>query len=83
MEQKSNNGCCKDEVKTFKASPDQTLVKAFSLQAPVLVADVVPSCPFWQHRPSFDGGILPAAPVHGPPLHSDVPLYLQVRCLRI
>lgn len=83
MDKKSNNGCCKDEVKTFKSSPDQTLAKSFSLQSSMLVADVLPSYQWRQEGPSFDVASLPAAPAHGPPLRSGVPLYLRVRCLRI
>jgi hypothetical protein len=85
MEKKSDdNGCCKDEVKTFKASPDQLPVKA--LQAPGLAmvallppAFVLPPAPSAESEPQ-----LAAAPPHGPPgIISDLPIYLQVRSLRL
>jgi hypothetical protein len=83
MEKQSNKGCCKDNIKTLKASPDQTLVKAFSFQAPVFIADVTPNYPLLPEKPSFRIAAIDAAPAHGPPLQSGVPLYLRVRCLRI
>lgn len=78
-----DNGCCKDEVKTFKSSPDQTLVQSLVFAAPILVADLPPVFPAYEEAPSFAVTASPAAPAHGPPLGSGVPLYLRVRCLRI
>jgi len=85
MEKKSDdNGCCKDKVKTFKASPDQLPAKA--LQSPIFATvALVPvsfALPEAQHLTSFPQ--LASAPAHGPPGRgSSLPLYLQVRCLRL
>lgn len=83
MEKKSNNGCCKDEVKTFKSSPDQIGVKAFSFPAPLLADVPAVVLPVFDEKTVFIAAALPAAPAHGPPLRSGVPLYLRVRCIRI
>jgi hypothetical protein len=83
MEKKSNNGCCKDKIKTLKASPDQTLTKAFTLQTPVLDVLQPQTQSYSPDAPMFAMNTHPAAPAHGPPLRSDVPLYLRVRCLRL
>lgn len=84
MEKKSSdNGCCKDKVKTFKSSPDQLIAKALSFSAPLVFA--LPPAQFQfpvQQSVSIIAAI-PAAPAHGPPLRTSVPIYLQVRCIRI
>ncbi len=85
MEKKSDdNGCCKDQVKTFKASPDQLPVK--SLQAPAMIA-VVPLQIFWAMAGTPDlpnRSTVTSAPAHGPPGKGGaLPIYLQVRCLRL
>ena len=85
MEKKSDdNGCCKDKVKTFKASPDQLPAKA--LQSPVAATvALIPvsfSLPEAQHLKSLPR--IAAAPAHGPPGRlSSLPIYLQVRSLRL
>lgn len=79
----SDNGCCKDEVKVLKTSPDQMMAKALVMQAPVLVA-TLPSLPALpQPAATVLPAALPAAPAHGPPLASGVPIFLRVRNLRI
>jgi hypothetical protein len=83
MEKKRSNGCCKDEIKTLKSAPDQTLVKSFSLQAPVLAADIQTVHPQYADLSVSYTTAIPSAPAHGPPLRSGVPLYLRVRCLRL
>ncbi len=84
MEQKRNNGCCKDEVKTFKSSPEQVLAKALSIPAPLFSAVLaqIPQ-PTYGAPVLFAAAALPAAPLHGPPLSSGVPRYLRVRSIRI
>ncbi len=83
MTKKSDdNGCCKDEVKKFETS-DQITAKAFFYNGPLIIAE--PLAPFVLPQPqavSYTEEI-PAAPAHGPPLISGVPLYLRVRCLLI
>ena len=85
MEKKSNddNGCCKDKVKTFKASPDQLPVKA--LQAPVMMLAAMLPVAFILPQESHISGLsrIASAPAHGPPGRTSLPLYLQVRCLRL
>lgn len=83
MEKKSNKGCCKDKVKTLKASPDQTLAKAFTLQTPVLDLLQPQAFSFSHDAPVLAMSTHPAAPAHGPPPGLGVPLYLRLRCLRL
>jgi len=83
MEKKSNKGCCKDKVKTLKASPDQTLTKAFNPQPPVFDMEPPHAYSYIADAPVFAMNTHPAAPKHGPPLASGVPLYLRVRSLRL
>jgi hypothetical protein len=83
MEKKSNKGCCKDKIKILKASPDQTVAKAFSHQAPVLDIEQPSVYSYSPDAPVFATNTHPAAPTHGPPLASGLPLYLRVRCLRL
>ena len=85
MEKKSDdNGCCKDKVKTFKASPDQLPAKA--IQSPAFVALALAPMSFTlpqaEHFHSLP--VLTSAPAHGPPgKTSSLPLYLKVRSLRL
>ena len=85
MEKKSDdNGCCKDKVKTFKASDDQLPAKA--LQTPAAAPLALLHSGF--HLPQATSlSSLPgitAAPPHGPPgRSSSLPIYLQVRSLRL
>ena len=83
MVKKTSNGCCKDKIKTFKSSPDQTLAKALSFEAVPLVADIPVTLFTYQGPSAFAAVAQPAAPAHGPPLSSGIPLYLRVRSLRI
>jgi hypothetical protein len=79
----SDNGCCKDEVKTFKSSPDQVLAKAISVPQHAWVA-VLPAPLPVPHNISLTGIQESIAPLpHGPPLPPDLPIYLRVRSLRI
>ncbi len=85
MEKKnSGNGCCKDKVKTFRSSPEQTVVKALSFGAPPLLIAVLPpaypSCPLAAVPLIL---VIPTAPVHGPPLQTALPRYLRMRNIRI
>jgi hypothetical protein len=84
MVKKSNdNGCCKDEVKTFKSSDDQVLVKAISLPQHAWIA-VLPKPFAFPQEVSFSSTQEAIAPLpHGPPLPADLPIYLRVRSLRI
>jgi hypothetical protein len=87
MEKKSSddNGCCEDQVKTFKASPDQLPAKAVEAPAMAMIALLPPAfiIPEAPHSPASLPQIA-AAPPHGPPgITSELPVYLQVRCLRL
>lgn len=84
MEKKNDdNSCCKDKVKIFKSTPDQVLAKAVYM--PSFAASLLPPA-FILPKPERVASLRrsPAAPAHGPPGKAlSLPLYLQVRCLRL
>ena len=83
MEKKTSKGCCKDEIKVFKASPEQTLVKSLNFRAPLVVTLVPVLYPVMNAPRPAALAQLSCAPAHGPPLRSGLPRYLQLRCLRL
>jgi hypothetical protein len=86
MEKKSgdDNGCCKDQFKTFKSAGDHNTVSALHFDAPALVA-LLPPAPAIPEAPAaiLTQETLPAAPAHGPPDDSGPPRFLRLRCIRI
>lgn len=86
MEKKSgeDNGCCKDQFKTFKSASDQNTAAAIHFDGPDLVA-MLPQ-PSFATLPVDDipgQAQLPAAPAHGPPDDYGPPRFLRLRCIRI
>ena len=82
MEDKQS-GCCKDEVKTFKSSPDQVLAKAITVPQHAWVAVLPARIAFPQPVSLASTQELITPLPHGPPLPPDLPIYLRVRSLRI
>lgn len=84
MEKESgkDDGCCKYEHKFFKVSPDQKAVEN-SLLLMTLVIDLptpFTTLPAGYHATTTDRQ---AAPVHAPPLISDIPVYILHRSFLI
>lgn len=83
MEKKGKGGCCHDEHKIVKAAEDQTLTAKTILQLSSPIA--LPVKAFTLSAPPQQAGkdLVVVAPAHGPPLAQSLPIYLQVRSIRI
>lgn len=86
MEKKADddNGCCRDQFKTFKSAADHNTVSGLHLDGPALAA-VLPQLPQVPEAPAYlpVQAQRPAAPAHGPPAGYGPPRYLRLRCIRI
>lgn len=86
MEKKNgdDNGCCKDQFKTFKSATDHNTISALHLDAPDFVA-ILPQASYVSLNAddiSMQARI-PAAPAHGPPDDYGPPRFLRLRCILI
>ena len=83
MEKKSQDGCCKDEVKILKCCPDQVVAEMPVLHALVLAAQLPSVEPLIASPAAFASVAENTAPAHGPPLAEGLPRYLRLRRLLI
>lgn len=78
---RSGNGCCKDVVKTFKASTDQSASNLnFELS---LYACALPVSTIYSLREALIAKERPVLFATGPPEPAHLPLFLRIRNFRI
>lgn len=83
MEKQSRNGCCKDEVKMLKCSPDQVLAEAPAVPSPLLAAVLTARLPLFEAPAALLSPAEEMASVHGPPSAQGPPRFLRLRRLLI
>lgn len=79
----SDNGCCKDENKTYKASDHQLAKVGVELHVPLLA--VVPTFHTYTYPRSSVIACCRATPLtHAPPwVGSSAPIFIQIRNIRV